>query len=72
MIKDPPPTEPTGEPENTPARHADTIPAAATTTRPAATQPPRRRPRDPLASPAAWASACHPASRPRETVSLTI
>src|SRR6516165_7381861 len=54
--------------ENTPARHADIAPAAATTTRPRATQ--RRRPRDPRAPAAAKTSACCAASRPGETVSL--
>src|SRR6185437_10333282 len=65
----PDPDEPAGE--NTPVRHVSTAPAATSTT-PAATQPPRRRPRDPAASAAAAASACRPGSRPRQSVPLMI
>src|SRR5512140_103473 len=64
----PAPDEAAGE--NAPTRHADTTPAATTATMPRAAQ--RRRPRDPLTSPAARTSACCPASRPRVTVLLTI
>ena len=53
----PAPDEAAGD--NTPARHADTAPAATTTTMPSATQ--RPRPREPLASAAARTS---PAARP--------